>query len=94
VGPSAGLGVLKKNKTCCTGPESNPGRVTNTMGLNHAFLFRTLIGALKYFCSQRRRFDDRILQFVFSIRHLQPFMNLSRLILEVPRSHTRTHHSR
>ena len=30
----------------------------------------------------------------FSIRHLQPFMSFSLLILEVPRSHTRTHHSR
>ena len=29
-----------------------------------------------------------------SIRHLQPFMSLIRLILEVPRSHTMTHHSR
>ena len=29
-----------------------------------------------------------------SIRHLQPFMSFSLLILEVPRSHTRTHHSR
>jgi hypothetical protein len=29
-----------------------------------------------------------------SVWHLQPFMSLSRLILEVPRSHTRTHHSR
>ena len=29
-----------------------------------------------------------------TIRHLQPFMSLSGLILEVPRSHTRRHHSR
>ena len=36
----------------------------------------------------------QLMQFFFSIRHLQLFTRLGLLLLEVPRSHTRTHHSR
>ena len=59
----------------------NRGSLKSVTTLN---VLRTAMTVISVSCST----------FFFSIRHLQPFMSLSRLILEIPRSHTRTHHSR